>query len=50
LQGVEGLQVGQGADGFLLRGADRQHLSAALWAGERGSTSRLRIAVDPPRI
>lgn len=50
LQGVEGLQVGQGADGFLLRGTDRQHLSAALWAGERGSTSRLRIAIDPPRI
>lgn len=50
LQGIKGLQVGQSPDGFLIRGADREQLSDALWSGERGSNSRLRIAIDPPRI
>jgi primosomal protein N' (replication factor Y) (superfamily II helicase) len=50
LQSIEGLQVGQNPDGFLVRASDPERLVNALAAGERGSASRLRIAVDPPRI
>jgi primosomal protein N' (replication factor Y) len=50
LQTLDAVQVGQNPEGFLIRAPDTDRLITALWAGERGSTSRLRIAVDPPRI
>jgi len=50
LQAISEIQVGQNPDGFLIRAPEVDQLIAALWAGERIPTSRLRIAVDPPRI
>jgi primosomal protein N' (replication factor Y) len=47
---MPGVQIGQNSDGVLVRASDIEQLQAALVAGERTSTSRLRIAIDPPRI
>jgi primosomal protein N' (replication factor Y) len=47
---MTGVQIGQSPDGFLVRAPDIEHLQAAVMSGERASTSRLRIAIDPPRI
>lgn len=50
LHGREGLQIGQGPQGYLLRAADRPTLTALLRSGTYGSSRRVRIAIDPPRI
>jgi primosomal protein N' (replication factor Y) (superfamily II helicase) len=47
---MAGVQIGQNSDGFLVRASDIEQLQAALMAGERTSSSRLRITIDPPRI
>jgi primosomal protein N' (replication factor Y) len=50
LHGSEGLQIGQGPQGYLLRASDRASLTALLRSGTQSSTRRVRIAIDPPRI
>jgi primosomal protein N' (replication factor Y) len=50
LRRVEGISVGGGDGGYLLRAADWERLGAALVAAERPRGSRVRIVVDPPRV
>ena len=50
LRGTDGIAVGGGPDRFVVRSADPWTLGAALRAATRPPGSRLRIAVDPPRL
>lgn len=50
IAGVEGLTVGGGPDRWLLRADSRTRLGRALRGVARPSGSRLRVAVDPPRV
>ena len=50
LETVTGVEVGGGPDRFVVRAPHANQLGAALRAGVRPSGSRLRVAVDPPRV
>jgi primosomal protein N' (replication factor Y) (superfamily II helicase) len=47
---MNGVQIGQNSEGFLIRAGDIEQLRSVVASGQRTSTSRLRIAIDPPRI
>lgn len=47
---LRGVDVGGGADRYLVRAADDESLGSALRAGPRPAHGRLRLAVDPPRV
>ena len=50
LRAVAGLSVGGTADDYLVTAPTWDQLGRALIAAERPKGSRVRVAVDPPRV
>ena len=50
LRDADGVTVGGAVDNYLVRAATWEQLGRALISTERPKGSRVRVAVDPPRV